>query len=49
MPAAPRMNKKATAIAWSIIGKPAPMRFVPSKREKKVDRQLLFEETTRVR
>jgi len=49
MPAAPRMNKKATAIAWSIIGKPGVFQFKPTKREKEVDRRLLFQETVRVR
>lgn len=49
MPAAPRSNKKATKIAWSILGKPANMQFKPSEKEKEIDRRLLFEETTRVR
>ena len=49
MPAAPRPNKKATKIAWAILGKPANMQFKPSEKEKYIDRRLLFEETTRVR
>lgn len=49
MPAAPRWNKKATKIAWDILGKPANMQFKPSKEERRIDRRLLFEETTRVR
>lgn len=49
MPAAPRMNKKATEVAWSLIGKPANMRYKPNKKEKAIDHRLLFEETTRVR
>ena len=49
MPAAPRMNKKANQICWNLIGKPAPFRFKPTKREQWIDRRLLFEETTRAR
>jgi hypothetical protein len=49
MPAAPRMNKKANMICWNLIGKPAPFRFKPNKKEKQIDHRLLFEETTRAR
>jgi len=49
MPAAPRMNKKANRICWELIGQPAPFRFRPNKKEKAVDKRLLFEETTRAR
>lgn len=49
MPAAPRMNKKANRICWELIGQPAPFRFRPNKKEKEIDRRLLFQETTRAR
>lgn len=50
MPAMPRVNGKATKIAWSILGKPLAMN-TPQKstKDSKLEKQLVFEETTRVR
>lgn len=49
MPAMPRIKGKATKIAFRILGIPANMLFKRSPKEKKVNRRLIFEETTRVR
>lgn len=48
MPAAPRVPGKATKIAYKILGKPSNMIDV-SRRDKRIDRRLLYEETMRVR
>lgn len=49
MPCAPRQNKKATKIAWKITGKPANLENKRSSMQEKVDKALLYQETTRVR
>lgn len=49
MPAMPRIKGKATKIAYKILGTPPNMVFKRSPKEKKVNRRLIFEETTRVR
>lgn len=49
MPAMPRVKGKATKIAYKILGKPANIAFKRDKKEKEVNRRLIFEETTRVR
>lgn len=48
MPAMPRISGKAKKIAYNILGVPANMQKV-SPKQKKIDKRLLFEETTRVR
>lgn len=50
MPAMPRLPGKATKIAWSILGKPLAMQQ-PHKgpKDSRIEKQLVFEETTRVR
>jgi hypothetical protein len=50
VPVMPRLRGKATKIAWAILGKPLAM-DKPHKSEKqsKIEKQLVFEETTRVR
>jgi len=49
MPAAPRSNKKATKIAFKILGIPANIAFRRNKKQKAVNKRLVFEETIRVR
>lgn len=48
MPAAPRVLGKATKIAYKILGKPLNTINI-SKRDKRIDKKLLYEETMRVR
>lgn len=50
MPAMPRPQGKAEKIAWAIIGRPVALQK-PKRSQKKgnVEKQLVFEETTRVR
>ena len=49
MPAMPRQNKKATKIAYRILGKPANLKAKTNEKEKSVKARLIFEETMRVR
>lgn len=50
MPAMPRVNGKATKIAWALLGKPLAMdKPHPSYKDSRREKQLVFEETTRVR
>jgi hypothetical protein len=50
MPAMPRSKGKATKIAWAILGEPLAMKQKKRDyRKDKVEKQLVFEETTRVR
>ena len=49
MPIMLRWNKKATKIAYNILGKPANMESKNKKEDNRIDRRLLFEETIRVR
>lgn len=44
-----RTNKKATAIAWKILGEPANIAYKRTEKQKRIDHRLLQEETTRVR
>ena len=48
MPTMPRFDLKSQKIAYAIMGTPPNMRK-RSKRDKDVDRRLLYEETSRVR
>jgi len=49
MPAMPRMRSKATRIAYKILGIPANIAFRRNEVERKTNRRLIFEETSRVR
>lgn len=49
MPAMPRMNSKATKIAYAILGKPENLKDKKDKYDRRINRRLLFEETQRVR
>lgn len=49
MPGMKRPPGKAKKIAFKILGVPANMREGRSKIKTKIDRRLLFEETSRVR
>lgn len=49
MPAMPRSNVLGTKIAFSVLGKPANLSFRRSKEQQAVNKQLLFQETSRVR
>ena len=51
MPAMPRLDNKTTKIAYKIMGTPANIRSDKdkSKEQKKINKRLVFEETTRVR
>jgi len=48
MPATPRPKGKPTKIAWGILGKPGNMEK-KSEKDRKIDKQLIFQETMRVR
>ena len=49
MPMMPRPSGKAREIAYKILGVPANMVVHRSKKRKKIDERLLYEETFRVR
>lgn len=49
MPAMPRFNKKGTRIAFAILGTPQNLKAKKSESQKKIDKQLVFQETTRSR
>jgi len=49
MPAMPRPNKKATQIAFNILGVPANMRSKKTESQKKLDQQLLAQQTSRIK
>lgn len=49
MASAPRVKNKATKIAFAILGTPDNYKFKRSKEQERVNRQLLFQETSRVR
>lgn len=49
MAAAPRPKGKATAIAYRIMGVPAPMRSKKPKKQREIDSQLIVQETQRSR
>lgn len=49
MPAAPRIKGKPMKIAFSILGVPANLKSKKSAAQKELDRQLLSQETQRVR
>jgi hypothetical protein len=49
MPSMLRIPGKARKIAYSLLGVPANIRSKKSKREKEINRQLIFQETVRAR
>lgn len=49
MPAAPRLISKATKIAYKVLGIPDNLKFVRNERQRRINRRLVFEETSRVR
>jgi len=49
MPVMPRMSGKARKIAYKILGKPANMENVKSKKKSKLNKRLTFEETQQVK
>jgi len=49
MPAMPRMTGKARKIAYAILGKPANMTVKRTKAQEKLNRNLIYQETYRVR
>lgn len=49
MPAAPRPKGLAKKIAFNILGKPANLQDKRSPAQKKVDRELTYQETSRAR
>lgn len=49
MPGQPRPNKKATKIAFKILGTPPNLKYKPDQARKRVNAKLISEETQRVR
>ena len=49
MASSPRIKNKATKIAFAILGAPDNYKFKRSKEQERVNRELLFQETSRVR
>ncbi len=49
MPQATRFNKKAAKIAYAIIGKPQNLDDIPIFKNKKIDAQIVREDTSRVK
>lgn len=49
MPAMPRIKGKPTQIAYAILGVPENMKAEKSPKKKKVEKELIFQETVRVR
>lgn len=45
----PREHNKATKVAFKLLGTPPNYLFKRSKEQERVNRQLLFQETSRVR
>ncbi len=44
-----RPKSKATKINWKIMGKPAPLEFKRSPQQEKMQKELTYQETSRVR
>jgi hypothetical protein len=44
-----RPKGKAAKINWKILGKPAPLNFKRSSAQEKMDKELTYQETSRVR
>jgi len=45
MPCAPRWNKKATKIAFNIIGTPPSLKFKPTPKEVEINKSIMQQET----
>ena len=42
MPIMPRINKKCRNIAYKILGEPQPIADKPTKKQKEIDRYILY-------
>lgn len=49
MPVMPRLPGKGKKMAYKILGVPKNISFKPTKEQRKINKRLLFEETSRVR
>jgi hypothetical protein len=49
MPTMPRSLSKSTKVAYKIMGIPANIAHKRTKKEKEINRRLMFEETSRAR
>lgn len=49
MPAMPRFSIKGTKIAFRILGVPANIAYKPTSKERKVNKRVIYEDTSRVR
>jgi len=49
MPSAPRQNKKATKIAFDILGTPPNLSFKRNAKQEWINKMLLARETSRVK
>lgn len=49
MPAMPRAHNKGTAIAHKILGIPSNISYKPDPKDKKLEKRIAYEDTTRVR
>jgi len=49
MASMPRVKSTATKIAWKILGVPLNIRFKRSKEQERVNRQLLAQESSRLK
>lgn len=49
MPGMPRKKGKITKIAYAVLGKPANLLDDKTKKDSRINRRLIFEETSRVR
>lgn len=47
MPVAPRWNKKATKIAFNIIGTPPNLKFKPSEKEIEINKTIIVQDSLR--
>jgi hypothetical protein len=45
----PRIDRRTTKIAYSILGTPANMKKIMTRRQEWIERRLRMEETSRVR
>jgi|WetSurMetagenome_2_1015567.scaffolds.fasta_scaffold538189_2 hypothetical protein len=49
MPSMPRSNKKAERIAYDILGVPANIRVIKTKKQKDLDKQIEYQKTDRIK
>lgn len=45
MPAMPRINNKATKIAYKIMGVPPSFAYKPTKEQKRINKKIIYTET----